>query len=266
MANPAETRQSNPSRTAHQLRSLLVRLAADRGDLHAKEQPAAGLLSALVREIDEVILPREILLLSDGRIVATVIASNRRLVDLRMTDGSMPPIEGSPDDVARGYAQAICAIQERVGSVTLQRGGRAAQSTTSSSACSAQRLSEVAQTLGQQNLIEKFLNLSQVQAVGWVWHQTAQTGKRKGGAEGVISALERLWAVRSEIQSSKRVSRQLDHSKPSCTALFLAPDVMAVLATDHKDTLLMAIPQDKILSVLSGWESCCKQADKDQRI
>jgi len=258
MANPAETRQSSPSSTAHQLRSLLVRLAADPGDSYAKEQPVAGLLSALVREIDEVILPREILLLSDGRIVATVIASNRRLVDLRISDVSMPPIEGSPDDVARSYAQAISAIQERAGSVTLQRGGRAAQSTTSSSACSAQRLSDIAQTLGQQNLIEKFLNLSQAQALGWVWHQTAQAGQRQGGAEEVVSALERLGVLRSEIQSSKRVSRQLDHAKPSCTALFLAPDMMAIIATDHEDTLMMAIPQDKVLSVMSGWEACCK--------
>jgi len=258
MANPAETRQSSLSGTAQQLRIMLVRLAADPGDLRAKEQPAAGLLSALVSEIDEVILPREILLLSDGRIVATVIASNRRLVDLRTTDVPMPVIEGSPDDVARSYAQVICAIQEKAGSVILQRGGRAVQSTTSSSACSAQRLSEIAQTLGQQNQLEKFLNLSQALTVGWVWHQTAQADKRQGGAEDVISALERLRVLCSEAQSSKRMSRQLDHSKPSCTALFLAPDVVAIIATDHENTLMMAIPQDKVLSVMSGWEACCK--------
>lgn len=268
MVRPAKARQLGSEGTAQRLRGILVRLGMDRDELLADMQETAtdhnNLLRILIREIDEVVLPRKMALLSDGGVEATLVVSNRRMIELRTNDATLQPAEGGdaePEAAARAYAQTIKKIGEQAGGIALQRLGRASKSATSSTACSAARLAEVSETLSHENRVQIFLQMIQTRAKGWIMHVSEGRDIYREGPEAILLRLDALERITVAHRGTKGSLSRLDRAGPSCSAFALSSGMQAIVATDGNDRLLAVISNQDRVATLEDWRKVFGNAE-----
>ncbi|WP_300548820.1 hypothetical protein [Roseovarius sp.] len=260
MGRIAKARQTGSEETAHQVRNALARLGMNRDELLADMREKAtdhqSLLRIITREIDEVILPRRMALLSDGGTEAMLVVSNRRLIELRTNDMAQQKAEGGdtePDVAALAHAQTIRKIGQQTGGTTLQRLGRAAKSTTSGKSCSAARLAEVSESLGHENRMHGFLKMIQPRAKGWIMRAREGRDVEREGPEAVLLRLDHVEKIFAAHRGAKGTLRRLDRAGPSCSAFALAPGWQAIVARDGTDSLLAAVPNQGRVAVMDDW-------------
>ncbi len=260
MAKHAQARPMGQDGTAHRLRDALVRLALDRDMLLAEKRQTAtddkSLMRLLIREIDDTVLPRKIGLQSGEGIVATLTASNRRMIELQTAGTTiLPEGEAEPNAVVQAYAQAIKALGQGSGSITLQPLGRASQSATNSSACSAASLAKVADAMGHENGLQEFFQRVKSRSTAWILRTGEGQTPQRGGASDVLQVLDMLLHITTEQRSKKGALSRLDRATPSCTAVSVSPGLQAILATDGHDALLAAISHDDMVAVMAHWQA-----------
>jgi len=260
MERIAKARQIWSEKTAHNLRGTLMRLAMDREDLLADIREKAtdhqSLLRIIKREIDEAVLPRKMAILSDDAIEATLVASNRRIIELRTNDIDQPDVNGDdtePEVAALAYAQAIKKIGDQTAGVALQHIGRASKLQTSSTACSAAYLSEISETLDQGNRVHNFFRMIQTRAKGWVMLLSEGRDVYREGPEAILVRLDALERITAANRGSEGPLRRLDRVGSSCSAFPVAPGVQAIVATHGKDLLLAAVLNEDRVAIMEDW-------------
>ncbi|SHL33187.1 hypothetical protein SAMN05444414_11114 [Roseovarius marisflavi] len=260
MVRIAKARQIGSEETARHLRGALVRLGMDRDELLADIRETAtdhqSLLRIIMREIDEAVLPRKMALLSDSGIEAMLVASNRRLIELRTNDTVQQKAEGGetdPEDAARAYAQTIKKIGQQAAGTALQRMGRALNPSTSGKSCSAARLAEVSESLGHENRMHGFLKMIQPRAKGWIMRAREGRDVEREGPEAVLLRLDHVEKIFAAHRGAKGTLRRLDRAGPSCSAFALAPGWQAIVARDGTDSLLAAVPNQGRVAVMDDW-------------
>ena len=260
MVSPAKIHQLGDTGTARQLRRALARLSMNSEELRAEMRKTAtdyqDLMRLLVREIDEAVLPRKVALRSADGIEATLISSNRRVIELRSNNEALALAaagESQAHAVALAHARTIKNISERAGHVTLQRLGRASKSIARNTSCSAARLAEQVETLSHENRLGSFFQLVQSRAKGCVLQLSERHDIYRRGGEDILlrlDALERITNVQRN--TNGRLSR-LERAGPSCAAYLLSRGVQAVIATDGTGKLLAAVSNDDMVAVIEDW-------------
>ncbi len=260
MAKPTSVHRLGVGDCAHRLRNVLLRLAMDRDELLAEMCQTAtddkSLMRLIAREINEVVLPREIALRSEDGGLVTLTASNRRVTELQ--DGGvavLPPGEVEPDDVARAYAQAITTLGQRAGCIALKNSRRAPQAVTNICACSASLLAEAGNILTAGSRMRAFLDLVQARVSGWVLQLTGDQATRHNGPQDVLDRLVLLHTITADHGARNGPLNVLDRTGPICVALTLSPGLQAIIATDGGDSLMLAVPDCFMSAVLENWQA-----------
>ena len=260
MVSPAKMRQLGDAGTAHRLRCVLARLGADsevlRDEMRETATDYQNLMRLLVREIDEAVLPRKMVLRSADGIEATVISSNRRVIGLRSNETALElsaDDDSETDAVALAYARTIKNISERAGRVGLQQLGRASKSIARNTSCSAARLAAQAETLGHENRLGSFFQNIQSRVLGCVMHLNEKHDVIRKGSDDILLRLDALERITKAQRDSREYLSRLERTGPSCAAFSLAPSVQAIIATDGAGKLLAAVSNDDMVAVIEDW-------------
>lgn len=255
--------------TARRLREVMERLALH-GDelLEDSSLTTTGyeeLIDRLKREIEETVLPRRLALFSEGRAVASMTVSNRRLQDLRIEGRKITTgagLDASPDRVASVYAQALRALCTRANPLELRVTGRAENALTSSGSCSARHLSEFSKAPYFKNRLKAFLKGIHPTSRGWIF----QTGDSEAVAHDADSAVfEKLVALEEKVRSEHQARngfRHLGRNSPNLSAFSISAELQAIVVMDGQDLLVAAIPQSDLQGIMTQWNRiyCLKNA------
>ncbi|WP_371224871.1 hypothetical protein [Roseovarius sp. 2305UL8-3] len=252
--------KSVDSETAHRLRNAMERLTTPRETFRDESKVASPdfkeLVQCLVREIDETVLPRRLALFSGGHAIATMIASNRRLLELEIDGrkiGTDLGQDASPETVASAYAQALKALSARSGPLVLRMIDRAPQAATGSLACSARHLTEFSETPYFKNRLRAFLKEIHAATQGWIF--------RTGNGETIAhdpdqEVFKRLTLLEQKVSSEaacRNGHRRLDRPNRQCVAFFISDDVQAMVVSDGNDLLIAALPNPDTRRAMEQW-------------
>ncbi|WP_198389362.1 hypothetical protein [Roseovarius faecimaris] len=247
---------------AHRLRAVVERLTLpDEMLLGEASLSASGfkdLIEGLAREIDETVLPRRYALFSGERKVATMIASNRRLLSLVIEGRKVETeagTEATPEAVANTYARALRALSARSELLVLRLMGRASNVSTGSDACSARHLTEFSETPYFKNRLKAFLKTVHPVSQGWIFHA--------GDSEPVAHApdpelFKCLTALEQKIRAehaARNGHRQLDRPSPNLAAFPISTDVQALVVSDGRDLIVAALPVSSVTSAMAHWKT-----------
>lgn len=258
MAHIAHIRDQGQGESAERLKSILLRLNMDAKTLQAGPRESSGdgasLILRVAQEIDETILPRRIDIVADGRVAATLVASNRRLLALQTEPPTPLPDSDSPEAVTQAYARVLLQIAAQAGHTELRRHGRATGATTNHSSCSAAQLAAFAADTSPEQPLKRFLN--DIGSHAHAWLAIADDGARTsfGGQDQYRAQLTALEQFTAQSRGKKTGLRHLRRSGPTCTVLALSPGLRAIIASDADERILLAVPEDHTARVLSKWQ------------
>ena len=267
-------RHSNTARTlagetaADVLRSMLRRVITPIDALREiEDEPSrhfAGLIKRLSQEIDETVLPRTFVLCSDAGIEATIIVSNRRLVELKIGEQKVELDADQNSDAAvtaREYAKAIRALALRSGPMRLKLAGSAPANMAQGVTCTATHMSKYGLQVGLENRLKTFLKMSHAQSLGWIFQGSDDQIVTHGSDNELI---QRLQAVREVVVSKAEDRKHASRIKavyPSCSAFSITQDTQVLIAIDGTDRLFAAFPNDRILEAVSAWRQIFKTSE-----
>lgn len=260
MARSAHVPARHPGPAALRLRDHLTQLAADRHSILAMRQESTAqghdILSDIIREVEETVLPRRFELVCDEKVQARLIISNRRLID--MTVAGHPVLPAGDGDLpaetsARTYVMALRRLSGDHPHLTLRLAGRSDAVVSGGTACSALHLAGVAAVTSEDNQLERFLESLAPLATGWIACFGGQRKAASGLSSDLIDTLERIAVAFSAHEDARATSRRFDRAGPTCTALPMCEDLQILCARDGADHVLIALLHSEIHSALSDW-------------
>ena len=116
---PKKTSKSRRTPPAANLNGAIARLQTNAADLRAEralqQQSPDARLDTILREIDETVLPRQIILHAGGSVYATLTAANRRLSAIEHADGRTA---ASNPSFAKALAMSLKLASKEVSHIT----------------------------------------------------------------------------------------------------------------------------------------------------
>lgn len=242
------------------LREALNRLGMERGallqDMRRTARGQDQALRLVIEEIDEIVLPRRIDLVSDAGLGATLIASNRRLIDLRGTglpQTSIAEEDGDADTAALRHVRSIRAVADRAGSIALRPVGRSSSPGSGATSCTARSLAQAGRSMGQEARINRFLERIAPRAIGWICDRGDGAEVLAQGPDDVRDRLASLDTVLTGARHTSGRPERLERAGPTCTVLAMGPGLQAVVARDGRSRLLAAVSETDTNLVLATW-------------
>lgn len=216
-----------------------------------------SLIDLLAREIDETVLPRRLALFSGEQAVATLIVSNRRLLQLEIEGKKIKTDTGldtSPERVANTYAQALQALCARTSPLVLRMVGRASH-TSASTACSARHLSEFSEAPCCKNRLKAFLKEIHPLTHGWLFRSDESEAVAHDPDKTVFKKLAALeQKVDSEHEARNRV-QHLGRNDANLAAFAISTELQAIVVVDGRDRLIAALPLSEMARAFAHWNT-----------
>jgi hypothetical protein len=255
--------------TAHLLRGMLDRVMTPSEALRGSEDmPArdfAGLISRLTQEIDETVLPRTFALCSEAGTEATVVVSNRRLIELKIGENKIELDAERYRDagaVAREYAKAIKALFLRSGPMRVRPAGRAPAIMAHGTTCTASHISQIGHQPSFENRLKTFLKMSHAQCLGWIY-QSGDGRILTHGSDGEVT--NRLQSLRDIVLSkaaNRKTACRIETACPSCSAFAITQDVQVLIAEDGNDRIFAAFPNSGVFKAISTWRQVFQASER----
>jgi hypothetical protein len=251
MAIPAQqTPQASPG-GASVLHQALVRLAQPACD--AASGTSDSLTAAVLREIRETVLPREITLRINDRAAASLTVAQRRIADLSLRDSADPSSAAEdPETAAQVFAARLQLLQagSKGGDFSFRR--RPCPAPQGTGTCSAGTLAAALAAASGSGRLDHFRNQALPQAAAWL-HCPQGSGQMRG--EGPEVLLTRLDAVRQALASkaARPASARMPVPKPDCLLLPVSPQLHILAASDGGALLLLALPPEAARAQAAAW-------------
>ncbi len=255
--------------TAHLLRSMLDRVMTPSEALRESEDLPArdftGLIRRLTQEIDETVLPRTFALCSDTGTEATIVVSNRRLIELKIGEKKIELDAERYRDagaVAREYAKAIKALFLRSGPIRLRLAGRAPAIMAQGTTCTATHMGQFSHQPGFENRLKTFLKMSHAQSLGWIY-QASDGRMLTHGSD--VELMEKLQSLRDIVLSkaeNRKTACRIETACPSCSAFALTQDVQALIAEDGNDRIFAAFPNSGAFTAIRAWRQVFQASER----
>lgn len=264
----AALRKRTCDATTQRLRGAFERMITppDASDLRANPvaQSTPELMRILAFEIDETVLPRRLMLRSNGETVAELTVTNRRLVGLNVGGRAVevaPDEDVDPDEVARRYAGALASLCAASGPLELCRAGRAAKATTGSTACTAHRLAAATDTPDVEDRVKAFLQHIHAASSGWIYRAEQDEAVAYDPDAAVFEALRRLDDALCAQAKETGAFQKLDRPGPLCSAFEITADVQVMVATERKTRLIVGLPKARLAEAMTQWQSLFATSD-----
>jgi hypothetical protein len=260
MGDAARVRQSENDTPVDRLRAALVRLGDPRERLlqgmHTEARGHEQALWLIIEEIDETVLPRRMDLVAETGVVGSFIASNRRLIDLTVSEGAAAPRAfetNDPDEAAQHHVEAVRSIAEITGRLALRPAGRARKPGAGATSCSTRSLLRAGQAIGQDARLTRLLDRIAPHAEGWICDYG---DGRESRGDGSAAVRERLKALDKALTGSHRRDgrpERLERAEPTCSVLAMGAGTQGIVARDGRSRVLACIRPSEVARVLDIW-------------
>ncbi|NVK12798.1 MAG: hypothetical protein HWE35_01335 [Rhodobacteraceae bacterium] len=252
MAKPAQQIPQAGAGTASALQQALVRLAQP--VRAAPSGSADSLTDAVLREIRETVLPREITLCISGRAAATLTVAQRRIAGFTLQDSADPSSAAEdPEAAAQLFAARLLVLQAggKSGKFSFRR--RPCPAPQGAGTCSAGTLA-AAVAAASGGRLDQFRARALPQAAAWLHCPAGSTQMRGDGPEALLARLD---AVRQTLASkaSRPASARMPVPKPDCLLLPVSPQLHILAASDGGALLLLALPPEAARTQAAAWAS-----------
>lgn len=228
------------------------RLAGAIGRLSAGDEAAgtANPIQAVLREIDETVLPRRITLRSETGAAVDLLVSNRRLYAVTV-GGEAGADPSDPQEAAGIFARRLKAALGQVRRVTLHAARPEVDPDVQHIGCTAQALAQAIGVAFRANTaagLEEFLAWIEAEALAWL-----RPGK--GGAERSGGAADLIGPLRAFAGRTPEGATQVGGRAPLCSLLPL-PDGRLVLSVSGAGRGMVAVlAEDRRGALLDIWHS-----------
>lgn len=240
------------------LHQALRQLAQPVQALTARAQRAAAgqepLQDALLREIGETVLPREITLCIGQTPAAVLTAAHRRLAGLSL--GGTAEAGDAPEDpaaAARLFAARLNRLEAAAAGTGVTFRRRPCAAPQDAGSCTTAQLQEALAAAGRSPL-SSFRSAAAPQALAWIHCGPGGQAPDTGGPEPLLNQLQ---AVRSTFAASaaRPGSARMPARKPDCLLLPVSPDVRILAASHEEELLLLALPPAAVPGLIETWNS-----------
>lgn len=259
MGNAMKVQASRGAAEGSRLTHVIERLAEESPAMARTRRGRAGdgesLLVMLLREIDETVLPRRIVLMSGTQEVAQMAVSNRRLTALRI-EGETPVGGAEPSDpasAARHFAQRLQALLDRRKQLAMRVDRRPLPGNTDGLSCSARNIAACIglslRPAGGTGEARDVLRAIEGMTLAWLCVGGKSGEDRHRGPEDLVAGLRAFRAV-----DQKAAMASIRAQRPACLLLPL-PDGRALLrATAGGEQVLALLPGDAVSPAMKAWQ------------
>ena len=235
------------------LRHALARLTRNSADF-ADERRAIHpdlpqLMQAILREVDETVLPRRYMISGRAGPLVCLSVVSRRLVAVE------PSITGEDPDTTRTgpsavqFLQMIEAACAGGGPFTLAPAGRDERVSEAGQSCTAQDLRDALGTGSASGKVQAFFNRHHPNTVSWLF--VADDGPQFGGDARHQDVLTTL-ADRARTPAPDRVGTVV---KPTCTVLPLGDDHRVIISSDQTALYLCVVTPEQAVTATAAWRT-----------
>jgi len=240
---------------------VLVRLSAATSDQLADRRHAAEgqacLMQAMLREIDETVLPRRLTVYFGQDAVAELTISHRRLLRFDLADAPDQAFRLNHSDftsIAQISAQRLRFLETYRNNTGFRIRRRVCETGSETEYCSAQRLAEALSAQQNESRLNSFLNAIGADAKAWIF-QTGDRGQITNcGPVDLVQQLTTL-AETDILAKQKRVpTPRVPDQTPSCMVLSMSRDTRVLVAWDRKERLLIALPAPVLNTATKAWQ------------
>lgn len=256
MKVPASRGTAEGSRLTHVVERLAEESAALARTRRARASDGESLLVMLLREIDETVLPRRIVLASDTGEVARMAVSNRRLTALWI-EGEANPAGSEPTDpasAARHYAHRLQTLLDRRKQLVLRVDRGTPPENPDGLSCSARSLAaciglSLVPATGGSGEMRDFLRAAEGFTLAWLYVGGKSGEDRHRGPETLVAGLRAF-----RVLDQKAAMASIRATRPRCLILPL-PDGRALLrATAGTEQVLSLLPGDATPAAMVAWK------------
>ena len=243
MSEPARDRSAPARETG--LTRRLRQLAA--GDLVA---PQGTLSAQLAQEIDEIMLPRILSLLSDGRVVAEFHVAQRALVHIDRAGTAVQP----RPECALDFAQALLALERDLAPETeIRLCRRPAPVRSSATRCLASQLQQALATLTAATPQEALRHVQpQARAMCFV-ARGSTSAHHSDPTSAFVPALEAALAEVATPGPRPTGAAALGQTAPTLLCLDLSRDLSLVVARQDDGDLALILPRQATTALQQAW-------------
>ncbi|MDQ2090891.1 hypothetical protein [Marimonas arenosa] len=259
MAKLSHPRKAKQPDAHAPLRQIAERLAADSAgdDVAAEANTFADLIAMIAREIDETVLPRKVALVRDGREIAILTLSNRRLVKLK-SGGQKGVGDAAPGKAAAVFARRLQTIWESGDApVRLRLTGRAEGFSVSEASCSARDLLEAAEQPATHADAVVFLAELQARAATLLVRESDEATPKTDGETAHFEALRVIDRELAGAVAGKGASAALRQTsaRPSFTVLPYGDGLRVVMAREGEGLVLGVVDASETTALMDAWHA-----------
>ncbi|WP_139837814.1 hypothetical protein [Roseovarius litorisediminis] len=218
------------------------------------------LLRAILVEIDETILPREITLTADTGATAVLTVSNRRLLSLFLSDdetGQTGELPSDPTSAAKQYISRLLYMFGRCDEVALEVSERAPAKLAVGLSCSAQSLADAAglcDIYGPLNpSLDRFLQDIKDMACAWIELGPPPAAQKSHGSEGLIKMLENFERASLNRGQTLAQAQKIGGQEPSCVLLPLKGDRLLTMVVSRNTKLIALTQTSEKQAICDNW-------------
>lgn len=251
MADPAHQAPKQQTAAA-KLRQALARLTEPAG-----AGPAAGqesLSAAVLREISETVLPRQLTLVIGQQPAASLTLAQRRLAGFSLAAAAdSSPAAEDPAAAAQLFAARLrrleAAAEAQGRGFRFRR--RPCAAPQGAGSCSA-RMLEAALSAAGHGPLDRFRAQAADQAAAWLYCPRGSGSAETAGPAPLLAQLE---AVRSALtaRAARPASARVPVPKPDCLLLPVSPQQHILAASDGGALLLLALPPAAARAQAAAW-------------
>jgi hypothetical protein len=249
--------------TTSTLRALIARLCADTSDLHADRQDAAegraDLMHSILVEIDETILPRQLVLSFGQTVVATLRICHRRLLSLDLADDtglSDRAVHPDQPSAAQIYAQRLRHLTATYQDTGFWITRQVCETGVETESCSVAQLVDGLETQPKESRLKDFLSVINAEADAWVLQGEDASQHRCHGPAILTRQLTDLAGIDQTIQQKRGQALRMPDKTPSYLVLSMTSETSVIIAWDRAETLLVALPTLHLTTAGAAWYEC----------
>ncbi len=235
---------------------LLARLQAEPAALAAERRAlptsVQTRLAALLIEIDEIVLPRRLHLMSGPRDVARLTVSHRRLIAVDLPGRTQPVTDTG--NLPQLLASRLLEIAEMRCPLALVTRRRTAPPTQAEDACSVATLAEALALATTQNAFDRLLrHMGPASVARLLWSQTRPEGQFSGAPERAALLQAFAQAFRDMGQGHHPRAR-VGPLRTEGIAIPMAQGQVLILAALDKTGFAAILPRQAGLDAIAAWQ------------
>lgn len=223
-------------------------------------QEGRDLFCTLLREIDETILPRQILLECQPHGTVRLSVSNRRLAKIELDHDiaavQIPSFEGTAE-MAKQFAQKLKELFASAKTARLLRPVRLPAHTTHNMSCSIRLLAEAAELTDWRTHLDQtsaaFLDVVNAVAVATWCLGSDDADADETGTADEVELLKEFYRNYQSGQQKRSAQRSFNPNEAQCLLVPLSHARTVVLTTIQRRTSLAMVPSDQIRLLTQAW-------------